>query len=751
MNEMSNLEIAANDLKKKNLSEKRRKSAQNTQHPRLYAKSPEQPEQPEQDAQAFDNEINNRKEKTGTADFETGTTGTADSLENKRLTKIGQKSTKKSTRFHSESPKQQKSSKQTKTHQAFDNKENNLNGLDEAAESAPKPLKPFFMMIRQQDKDLVASSSEQELLDLRPWLWRDRAPGLYRVPVVQESRQTPEGRITELKPGEPVWISIPFDLLASTDDGQGHGHGIAIRFESLHGHPHTWTLPRSLLVMEGRELFQKLYDMGFHMSMNGDSFHRLREYLNRARSENKDMPKALSVARTGWAPGRRFVLPDGVFGGDGTTLYYQSDDPKPSPYTQSGSFDGWREGVCTPLSAYDLPVFAMSCAFAGPLLEPLRIESGGFHFEGLTSTGKTSAMRLALSAWGNPSELLQTWNGTRVGAELVTAGFSDTLLAFDEMGQADPKAVGDVIYMMCNGIGRTRGNVRLTHRANLRWRALVISSGEKSLAQVVATANSKFPPAAGQETRLAHIPVDTDGCGIFNGLTDSVQRKALLTGLSRNASVNYGYAARAFLHRLTDPEAGSDFDDYAATVKAMACALAGSDATNEIERVALRFALVGFAGELATRWGITGWPDGRAEEAAIALFKRWRAHWGSASRDETLFLLRCDEWLSEYRMGAFVEIDPLTRNVIDARHVPSLRPFYGYTSLNNDRRLFYLNAAGWRDLTCQTGRGVALNALKRTQRMESGGDGDGGKKMRINGEASRYYVVRADGSPDLSS
>ncbi|MBK8753791.1 MAG: DUF927 domain-containing protein [Candidatus Competibacteraceae bacterium] len=197
---------------------------------------------------------------------------------------------------------------------------------------------------------------------------------------------------------------------------------MAIRFAGVHGHVHTWTLPRALLVMEGREIFQMLYGMGFHMSLSDKSFYRLREYLNRARSEISDMPKALSVARTGWAPGSRFVLPDRVFGSNGVELFYQSDE----------TLDDWREPVEMKLAPYDLPIFSLSCACAPPLLQPLRIESGGFHVAGDSSTGKTTAQRWALSVWGSDEDLLVSWNSTRVGSELLTAAYSDTLLVFDE-------------------------------------------------------------------------------------------------------------------------------------------------------------------------------------------------------------------------------------------------------------------------------------------------------------------------------
>ena len=47
-----------------------------------------------------------------------------------------------------------------------------------------------------------------------------------------------------------------------------------------------------------------------------------------------------------------------------------------------------------------------------------------------------------------------------------------------------------------------------------------------------------------------------------------------------------------------------------------------------------RFALVAYGGELATQWGLTGWPTGTAQEAAARLFREWLADRGGAGDTE---------------------------------------------------------------------------------------------------------------------
>jgi putative DNA primase/helicase len=279
----------------------------------------------------------------------------------------------------------------------------------------------------------------------------------------------------------------------------------------------------------------------------------------------------------------------------------------------------------------------------------------------------------------------------------------------------------------------------------LRWRTLLLSSGEKSLAQIMAGAPGGVSPVAGQEVRLAHIPVDSD-TGVFDGLTDGDARRALVRQINDAAAACYGHAGRAFLEQLTGPDGLGDATEATAEVKKIAAKLVGSSSTNEIDRVAIRFALVGFAGELATQYGITGWPSGRALAAAFALFSLWRKHWGSASRDETNFLQRLDEWLCEHRSGFFAELDPVENKLRDDRQVIR-RSFFGYARLNESGGtwLYYLNRAGWRNLTQPAGRDVAVNALKRVGRLEAGAQGDGGKLMRVGGEHGRFYVIHGEG------
>ena len=77
-------------------------------------------------------------------------------------------------------------------------------------------------------------------------------------------------------------------------------------------------------------------------------------------------------------------------------------------------------------------VLAVSCAFAALLLHPAGAESGGLHFVGESSTGKTTALKVAASVFGAP-DYLQRWRATTNGLESLARLRSDTLLVLDEL------------------------------------------------------------------------------------------------------------------------------------------------------------------------------------------------------------------------------------------------------------------------------------------------------------------------------
>ena len=91
-------------------------------------------------------------------------------------------------------------------------------------------------------------------------------------------------------------------------------------------------------------------------------------------------------------------------------------------------------------------------------------------------------------------------------------------------------------------------------------------------------------------------------------------------------------------------------------------------AEGQAERVAARFALVGAAGELATSWGITGWPEGMALQSAERCFRAWlTARGGTGNAEERDMIRQVVEYLERNGESRFT---PWARAEKADEHMP---------------------------------------------------------------------------------
>ena len=135
------------------------------------------------------------------------------------------------------------------------------------------------------------------------------------------------------------------------------------------------------------------------------------------------------MTKTGWYQ-NVFVLPDHTIGTTTEPVIYQADNLI-NPY-QLRHINRLATPHCGVLWGNSRLVLAVSCAFAALLLHPAGAESGGLHFVGESSTGKTTALKVAASVFGAP-DYLQRWRATTNGIESLAALRSDTLLVLDEL------------------------------------------------------------------------------------------------------------------------------------------------------------------------------------------------------------------------------------------------------------------------------------------------------------------------------
>jgi putative DNA primase/helicase len=527
--------------------------------------------------------------------------------------------------------------------------------------------------------------------------------------------------------GEPFpvdsWVCGPLHIEAQTYDGTGNNFGRLVRFKSTAGRWRTWAMPMELLAGDGAALRGELLAMGLALDPAGRS--DLARYLQ-DREPKKTVRCALQV---GWCGGA-FVLPDAVIGPDAAGVIFQSGERGHEEHGQAGTLAGWQAEIAARAVGNPLFILGLSASFAGPLLGRTNSEGGGLHFVGDSSTGKTTILEAGCSVWGGPG-YRRSWRATANGMEGAAALFNDCLLALDEISECDPREVGAIVYALGNGVGKQRASRAGNARAVTRWRAFIVSTGERTIGTTMAEGGHRTK--AGQSVRLLDIPAARKH-GCFDVLHDLPSGTALSDGIKRAAATHYGRAGRAFLERLTHDQ--RDFAGLLERIKGLSD-FNGQDFGGQDKRAAGRFALLALAGEVATEYGITGWSEGEAIQAALVGFIAWRSTRGRGNDERRQIVDKLAGFMERHGDSRFSEWTADNSTVRD-------RAGWWRTAADGGR-LYLFNSDGMREALKGFDFKRALDELEAIGAIpKATASGERAKPETIGGRKVRVYEVRAD-------
>ncbi|WP_186061359.1 DUF927 domain-containing protein [Burkholderia gladioli] len=426
-------------------------------------------------------------------------------------------------------------------------------------------------------------------------------------------------------PLPPHWVSTRIDVIAETRNEMNSEWGYLLEFTDRDGILKRWAVPAGLFAGDGTELRRMLLDMGVKLGVTQIARTQIANYVQMAQPDER----VRCVPRVGWHHGA-FVLPDRVIGTGKEALIYQADTPIQSQFKERGTPEDWRREVAAYCVGNSRLLFCVATAFAGPLLHFSGLQSGGFHLLGTTSKGKSTGGVIAASVFGSP-DYVRSWKATDNALEAVATQHSDALLILDEIGQVEPRLVGDVIYMLANESGKARASRSGSAKPVLTWRLLFLSNGEKSVAALMAEGNK--PMKGGIEVRLPAIPAEVGEMGVVETLHGFPTPAALIEHLERHAGMAYGTAGPAFIEWASS-QAGELAENLRTRVDELVAKWVPDGAHSQVARVAKRFALVAAAGELATACDLTGWPPGASIDAARRCFEGWLELRGGAGNSD---------------------------------------------------------------------------------------------------------------------
>lgn len=180
----------------------------------------------------------------------------------------------------------------------------------------------------------------------------------------------------------------------------------------------------------------------------------------------------------------------------------------------------------------------LAASFASALIQPLGCLPFFVHLWGVDSgTGKTVALMLAASVWGNPEigEYIQTFNSTEVGHERTAAFLNSLPFLIDEL-QLSKDSHGRSrfdVYRLAQGVGRTRGTKSGGIEKTPTWRNTILTTGESPIVGGSA--------GAGAVNRVIDIECNAENVVIQDGMKVSSVVKR-----------NFGFGGKSFVHFVSN-------------------------------------------------------------------------------------------------------------------------------------------------------------------------------------------------------
>lgn len=445
------------------------------------------------------------------------------------------------------------------------------------------------------------------------------------LPSGFELRRDGIWQLARSEDGEDLWICAPLEVQARVRDENGLRWGSRISAVDPDGREHLFVLHDDQLDSAIR-IRKELRSRGLKVANRKAVAGAIQDLF----AEWRPQRRVRLVSGLGWrdAGCQSFVVAGGqAIGGEEVELDPKVASPISDQRVARGSLEDWQSQVAARCVGNPLLVFAVSLAFSGALLEPLGTEGGGAHLRGMSSSGKSTILKAAVSVWGSP-RFMQSWRATANGLEAAAASANSALMALDELAEVSPRDVEAAVYMLANGIGKDRARSDGSLRKARSWRTAILSTGELSVAEKMAEARKTS--REGVEVRLIDLPADGRRFGAFDELHGSPDAASFAEDLRQATASVYGLAGPRFAEKVMLQMTGADSENFRRVVEKLISGARASlrldmDHMSQglVDRILYRLALVAAAGELATRFDITGWPRGTALSAVVEVVRIW--------------------------------------------------------------------------------------------------------------------------------
>lgn len=537
-----------------------------------------------------------------------------------------------------------------------------------------------------------------------------RRPGVWYCYETEGTEKKPPAKIA-------IFVCSPLRIIGITNTEDGQFFGRLLSFVDSLGRWRKWAMPMELLRGSCEELRGELLAGGMEISTRDRA--RLTEYLQ----WRKPRDVWIAATRTGWTTGgNAFVFRDRVIGDE--KVHFQSESASSGGTAKTGgNFNAWQR-MAAQCAGNPVLVTSLSVSLSGALMAKVHRDSGGIHWIGDSSTGKTTALIVGASIWGG-SDFIHTWRATGNGLEGVAAQTSDTCLCLDEISEADPREVGAIVYSLGNGVGKTRANRIGSARSAHRWRLSLLSTGERSLDATMQEGGKQAK--SGQLVRLLNVPSSRNH-GAFDDLHDFKDGRELSNFFKNECGKHYGHAGVKFVEHILAQDKNK-LSERLADIEPLF-----KHGDEIAARAASRFALYALAGELAIEAGILPWQGGEALQSCLQMFAAWQDARGDKTTETKQILQNVLDYLVKYGDTKFTD---------KADDMPPKSDRSGWYTDRAGVRVYLFSSAGIKEAGGNFDLNRVLDALDKEGWIVEHDHGKRSKQTRVTGGAKHklYYVL----------
>ena len=401
------------------------------------------------------------------------------------------------------------------------------------------------------------------------------------------------------------------------------------RITEKDGHVSVLEVPREKLAGNGAAAIRLLMKAGVHVINRDRAVKALVRFLR-----FKPKREIVRMPRAGWAEigsswvfvrPEEVITPPGMPSAKNTTYVLESATTQHGLHVL-GTVEGWMSEVAAACRGNSNVALAFATFFAAPVLCLASEPGGGNHLYGKSTIGKTMVSALGQSIYGWPHETADdafgvSWGGTEAGFDAIAQARTDLGLPLDEITLSDPRTAEQVVYKVASGTQGPRAISTGQPRETAHASVVVLSTGEKSIAQFVGKNLQE-----GARKRLVDVPAEVQPGSAFETIPPAqfhTEGKRLFDAMKRQ----HGAVGRVWQQHLVSRgpveikmqldaarEPFLNLPEVAAVV---------DKAHPSVRAVVNRFALYAAALRMAIAAGLLPWTVAEADAGIVACMNRW--------------------------------------------------------------------------------------------------------------------------------